>query len=105
MGPFLFILYISEMFEMVVNRLYAYADDSTLLTVVYKLADRPAVAASLSWVMARIQEWSNHWCMILNTNKTIDLMVSISRTENPPHGDFVFSRVEFALVEPLTFLV
>ena len=34
LGPLLFILYTSEMFELVVNRLYAYADDSTLLAVV-----------------------------------------------------------------------
>ena len=45
---FMFILYISEMFDLVVNRLYAYVDYSTLLTVVRKPADRPAVAASLS---------------------------------------------------------
>ena len=31
LGPLLFILYTSEMFELVENRLYAYADDSTLL--------------------------------------------------------------------------
>ena len=42
MGPLMFFLYTSEMFELVENRLYAYADDSTLLTVVRKLADRPA---------------------------------------------------------------
>ena len=42
-----FILYISEMFELVEKRLHAYADDSTLLAVVHKPADRPAVAASL----------------------------------------------------------
>ena len=35
------------MFELVENRLFAYADDSTLLTVVRKPADRPAVVASL----------------------------------------------------------
>ena len=38
--PLLFIHYTSEMFELVENRLYAYADDSTLLTVVRKIADR-----------------------------------------------------------------
>ena len=36
------------MVELVGNRLYAYADDSTLLAVVRKPADRPAVAASLN---------------------------------------------------------
>ena len=47
MSPLLFILYTSEMFELVEYRLCAYADDSTLLAVVRKPADRPAVAASL----------------------------------------------------------
>ena len=68
LGSLLFILYTSEMFELVGNRLYAYADDSTLLAV-HKPADRPAVAASLSRVFARIQEWCCHWCMILNLTK------------------------------------
>ena len=46
LGPLLFILYTSEMFELVENRLYSYDDDSTLEAVVRKPADRPAVAAS-----------------------------------------------------------
>ena len=33
-GPFLFVLYTSEMFDLVENRLFAYADDSTLLAVI-----------------------------------------------------------------------
>ena len=48
LGPLLFILYTSEMFELVENRLYAYADDSTLLAVIGNSADRPAIAASLN---------------------------------------------------------
>ena len=48
MGPLLFIIYTSEMFELVANRLYANTDDSTLLAVVRKPADRPAVATSLN---------------------------------------------------------
>ena len=55
LGPLLFILYTSEMFELVENRLYAYADVSTLLAVVRKPVDRPAVAASLNRDLARIQ--------------------------------------------------
>ena len=43
--------------------------------------------------MARIQEWCNHWCIILNPNKTKALVVSRSRTVNPPHGDLVLSGV------------
>ena len=48
-------MYTSEMFALVMNRLYAYADDTTLLAVVRKPADRPAFAASLNRGMARIQ--------------------------------------------------
>ena len=69
LGPLLFILYTyldtcsgfeaaktcSEMSELVEDKLYAYADDSTLLAVVRKPADRPAVAASHNRDLARIQ--------------------------------------------------
>ena len=60
-------VYTSEMFELIENRLYAYADDSTLLAVVCKPGDRPAVAASINRDLARIQEWCNHWCMIVKS--------------------------------------
>ena len=93
LSPLLFILYTSELFELVENRLYAYAEDSTLLAVVCKPADRPAVAASLNRDLARIQDWCNHWCMILYTNKTKALVVSRSRTMNLPHGDLVLSGI------------
>ena len=56
LGHLLFILYTSEMFKLVENRLYAYADDFTLLAVVCKPADRLAVAASLNRDLASIQE-------------------------------------------------
>ena len=70
-----------------------YADDSTLLEAVRKPADRPAIAVSLSSYSASIQEWFNHWCMILNANKTKALVVSRSKTVNLPNGDLVFSVV------------
>ena len=48
LGPLLLMLYTSKMFELVENRLFAYADDTTLLAVIRKPADRSAVAASLN---------------------------------------------------------
>ena len=48
LGLLLFIYYTSKMFQLVENRLYAYADESTLLAVVRKPADRPAVDESLN---------------------------------------------------------
>ena len=46
LGPLIFIFYTGEMFELMKNRLCAYANDSTLLEVVRKPADRPDVCAS-----------------------------------------------------------
>ena len=92
----LLILYTSETFELVENRLYAYADDTTLLAVVRKPADRPTDAAfinNMDLARIRIQEWCNYWCMILNRNKTKALVDSRSRTVNPPHGDLALSGV------------
>ena len=89
LGPLLFIVYTSEILEQVENRIYAYVDDSTLPAVVRKPADRPAVAAAHNRGLAKIQEW----CMILNANKTKALVVSRSRTVNPPYGDLVLSGV------------
>ena len=77
----LFILYTSEMFDLVEKRLFAYADNSTLLAVVRKPADRPAVAASHNCRdLARIHQLCNHWCMILDRKKNKVLIVSRSRT-------------------------
>ena len=81
--PLLFILYTRKMFELVENRLFFYADDSTLLAVVRKPADRPAVVASVNRDLARIQEWCNHSCKILNHNKTKALVVSRSFIVSP----------------------
>ena len=100
----MFSLYTGEMFELVDNRLYAYTDDSTLLAVVRKPADRPAVAASLNGDLARIQEEYNHWCMIQNPNKTKALVVSRSRTVIPPHGDLVLSGVSICASPNLDIL-
>ena len=48
LGPLLFILYSSEMFELVENRLFAYAYDSTLLAVVRKTPADPLLLPPLT---------------------------------------------------------
>ena len=103
LGPLLFILYTSKMFQQWRTDYIAYADDTTLLSVVHKPADRPAVAASLNRGLPRIQEWCNHWCTIVNPNKTMALVVNRSRTLNPP-GDLVLPGVSIVLVPTLTSL-
>ena len=94
-GPLLFILYTSEMFQLVEKRLYAYSDDSALQAVVRK----PAVAACFNRDWARIQA-RIHWCMVLNPNKTKALVVSRSRDYEPYPWDLVLSGVQFVLAQP-----
>ena len=54
--------------------------------------------------LARIQEWCNHWCMILNLNKTKAVVVSRSRTVTPPYGDLVISGVSIRATPNLNIL-
>ena len=61
MGPVLFILFTSEIFELVEYRLHAYADDSALLAVAHKPADRPAVAVLARQYSGMVQS------LVLNT--------------------------------------
>ena len=58
----------------------------------------------LKWDLAWIQEWCNHWCMVLNPDKTKALVVSRSRTANPPHGDLVLSGVSICACMNLDIL-
>ena len=104
LGHLLFIQYTSKMFELVENRLFTFADDSTLLAVVCKPEDRPAVAASFNRDLARIQEWFNHWCMILNPYKTKALVVSRSQTVSLPHVDLVLYGVCVRAIDNLDIL-
>ena len=60
----------------------------------------PAIAASLNRDLAKIQEW----CMILNNNKTMALVVSSSRTVNPPKYDLVLSGVSICASPNLDIL-
>ena len=76
LGPLLFILYTSEMFDLVENRLFANADDSTLLAVISMPSHRPTVAASVNRDLAQIHEWCGRWCMLLNPKKSKALVVS-----------------------------
>ena len=68
----------------------------TICTHMYKLQLMPCWphgAKKVNRDLSRIQEWCNHWCTIMNPNKTKALVDSISRTVNPPHGDLVLSGV------------
>ena len=81
LGPLLFLLYTSELFSILDNKLIGYADDSTLIAVVPSPGLRVAVAESLSHDLGKVSEWCDLWGMKLNATKT--MIVSRSHTMHP----------------------
>ena len=57
LGPLLFLLYTSELFSILENKLIGYADDSTLMAVLPSPGIRVAVAESLIRDLGRVSEW------------------------------------------------
>ena len=62
LGPLLFLLYTSELFSILENKLIGYADDSTLMAVV------PSPGARVMVVMVApdttLELWSHHECVV-----------------------------------------
>ena len=83
LGPLLFLLYASELFSILENKLIGYADDSTLIAVMKSPGIRVAVAESLSRYLVKVSEWCDLWRMKLNASKTNTMIVSRSRTLRP----------------------
>ena len=80
LGPLLFLLYTSELFSILENKLVGYADDSTLIAVVPSPCARVTVAESLNRDLVIVNAWCDLWGMKLNASKTKIMIVSRSRT-------------------------
>ena len=83
LGPLLFLLYTSELFSILENKLFGYADDSSLTAVVPSPGVRVIVEESLIRDIVRVSEWCDLWGMKLNASKTKTMLVSRSRTMHP----------------------
>ena len=76
----MFLLYTAELFSIVKNKLYGYADDSTLVAVVPSSAERVAVTMSINSDLNGVSVWRDLWGMKLNASKIKTMLVSWSRT-------------------------
>ena len=83
LGPLLFLLYTSELFSILENKLIGYADDSTLMAVVPSPGGRVTVAEFLNRDLIRVNAWCDLWRMKLNASKTKTMIVSRARTMHP----------------------
>ena len=83
LGLLLFLLYVSELFWILYNKLIGYDDDSTLMAVVPSPGVRVTVAVSLIRDLGRLTEWCDLWGMKLNASKIKTIIVSRARTMHP----------------------
>ena len=83
LGRLLFLLYTSELFSILENKLIGYADDSTLMAVVPSPGSRVKVAESLNRDPDRVNAWRDLWGVKLNASKTKAMIVFRSRTLHP----------------------
>ena len=77
------LLYTTELFSIVVNKLYGYTDDATLVAVVPFPGKRIAVTELMNRDINRASVWCDLWGMKLNASKTTTMIVSSSRTVHP----------------------
>ena len=75
LGQLLFLLYTSELFFILENKLIGYANHSTLMAVVPFPGFRVAVAESLIRDLGRVSQWCDLWGMKLNASKTKTMIV------------------------------
>ena len=85
LGPLLFLLYTSELFSILENKLIGYADDSTLMAVAPSPGARVTVAKSLNRDLVRVNSWCDLLGMKFNAIKTKTMIVSRSRECIPSH--------------------
>ena len=106
LDPLVFLLYSSEFFYNLENKLTCYADDSTLM--VLSPGIRVTVAESLIRDLLSVSEWCDLWGMKFNASMTKTMIVSRPSTmppQSPPltiggtvlmeSDDFVILRVTF----------
>ena len=104
LGPLLFLVYTSDMIMGLENKIVQYADDTTLIALVRSPEMRDEVASSINRDLERISQWCNRWGMKLNSTKTKTLLVSRSRTNEPPHPPLCVGNTLLAESEFLTIL-
>ena len=74
----LFLLYTAKLFSIVENKLYDYANYSTLVAIVPSIAERVVVTESMSHDLNKDSVWCELWEMKLNVSKTKTMIVSKS---------------------------
>ena len=90
LGPFLFLIFISDIAENLENRIFSYADDCTLFSTITSPAERIHCAASLQRDLTKLASWAEKWMLKFNAQSINSIIISRSRTTNPLHPQLTF---------------
>ena len=91
LGPLLFLMYTSELFSILENKLISYADDSTLMAVVPSPGVRVTVAEFLIRDLGSVSEWYDLSEIKLNASKIKTMIVARSLTMHPQSPQLTIS--------------
>ena len=69
LDPLLYLVHTSELFSILENELFGYADDFNLIAVVPSPGGRVTVAESLKRDLGKVSEWCDLWGMKLNASR------------------------------------
>ena len=104
LGPLLFILYTSDMWLDISNKILAYADDTSLYAHIPSPVLRPRVSDSLTEDLNKIHAWCLQWGMKLNPIKSKEMIVSRSRTLLPEHPRLLINGISINESDQLKLL-
>ena len=104
LGPLLFLLYTSEHFSILENKLIGYSDVSTLMAVVPFPDVRVTVTESMIRDLGRVSEWCVLWGMKLNASKTKTMIVSRSCTMHTQSPPLTIGRIAVKMSDDLVIL-
>jgi hypothetical protein len=77
-GPFLFLLFINDIENEVLNNIKMFADDTSLYCVV---EDQTSATESLNEDLACIHQWSSDWGNTFNAIKTKSMLFSWNKSD------------------------
>ena len=89
LGPWLYIMFTSDIVQEIINIIMLYADDSLLMT---SDETEEACCLKLEPDIRRISDWARSWKIILNPSKTVSLTVTRTHREMFPlfmDGEFI----------------
>lgn len=90
LGPSLFLIYMSDLPDILENPIYSFADDTTLVRIIRNVDERVEAGASIQRDLVSLSKWASRWKMVFNPKKTQLLTVSRRRSAIQDHPVLTF---------------